>query len=106
LKTWTVTQENFALAQPTKHRSQFENMKLFQLPIALALLRTVTTHTVYTTLFTDGADQGDGTCIRMPMTQNNFTDPIKDLMSSDMACGMFSVLAQYFLVLPPLHIKS
>lgn len=54
---------------------------------ALAVLGGVTAHSVFTTLFVDDADQGDGTCVRMPMTPDNCTDPINDLASNDMACG-------------------
>ncbi|KAN0083802.1 Glycosyl hydrolase family 61 domain containing protein [Elaphomyces granulatus] len=45
-------------------------------------------HTVMTTIFVDGVNQGDGVCIRMNMngsTSNNF---IKPITSKDMACGI------------------
>lgn len=48
----------------------------------------VFSHTVFTTLFVDDVDQGDGTCVRMNMTPQNSTYPIIDLSSNDMACGM------------------
>ncbi|RDL39856.1 uncharacterized protein BP5553_04196 [Venustampulla echinocandica] len=62
-------------------------MRISTLTVALAALQTVAAHTVFTTLFVDGVDQGDGTCVRMPMTPSNATDPVNDLASSDMACG-------------------
>lgn len=65
-------------------------MKLFSLTLALAALQTAAGHTVFTTLFVNDVDQGDGTCVRMPMTPDNATDPINDLASNDMACGKFA----------------
>lgn len=54
---------------------------------ALAAFNTVAGHSVFTTLFVDDADQGDGTCVRMPMTPDNATSPINDLAGNEMACG-------------------
>lgn len=61
-------------------------MKISTLLLAGVAARVATAHTLFTTLFINDADQGDGTCIRMPMTPNNATDPISDLSSEDMAC--------------------
>ncbi|KAH7370365.1 glycoside hydrolase, partial [Rhexocercosporidium sp. MPI-PUGE-AT-0058] len=47
----------------------------------------VTCHTLFTNLFINDIDQGDGTCVRMPMDAHNATDPVNDLDSRDMACG-------------------
>jgi hypothetical protein len=63
-------------------------MKLFVFAVALAILQAVAAHTVFTTLFVNNVDQGDGTCVRMPMTPSNATFPVNDLESSAMACGM------------------
>ena len=44
-------------------------------------------HTVMSTVFVDGVNQGDGVCIRMNLngtTSNTFVSPIS---SKDMACG-------------------
>lgn len=67
-------------------------MKSPYLTAALAawLTRSTSAHTVMTTLFVDNVDQGDGVCIRMPMTPQNATFPILNLASSDMACGKFT----------------
>ncbi len=46
-------------------------------------------HSVFTTLFVDGVNQGDGTCVRMNMNPDTATSPINDLSSNDMACGMY-----------------
>jgi hypothetical protein len=53
----------------------------------LSLLGTSHAHTVMTTLFVDGVNQGDGVCIRMNnngSTSNFFVSPIS---SKDVACG-------------------
>lgn len=47
-------------------------------------------HSVFTTLFVDDVNQGDGTCVRMNMNPDTTTSPINDLSSNDMACGMYS----------------
>jgi hypothetical protein len=52
---------------------------------ALVVLHTAAAHTVFTTLYVDDINQGDGTCVRMGMT--NPTAPVNDLTSTDMACG-------------------
>src|SRR6266487_4114235 len=54
---------------------------------ALSVLQMGAAHTVFTTLFVNDVNQGDGACIRMPKTPDNCTDPINDLASNDMACG-------------------
>ncbi|KAL1971376.1 hypothetical protein VTN77DRAFT_329 [Rasamsonia byssochlamydoides] len=54
----------------------------------LSLLATSQAHTVMTTLFVDGVNQGDGVCIRMNnngSTSNFFVSPVS---SKDIACGM------------------
>ncbi|KAL2066489.1 hypothetical protein VTL71DRAFT_2560 [Oculimacula yallundae] len=55
--------------------------------LSLGALRSVAGHSVFTTLFVNDIDQGDGTCVRMPMDAHNATNPISDLSSSAMACG-------------------
>jgi hypothetical protein len=62
-------------------------MNLKMLAVALTAFNVVAGHTVFTTLFVDNVDQGDGTCVRMSMTPNNATNPINDLAGSEMACG-------------------
>lgn len=62
-------------------------MKLPPLLLALAALQKVAGHSVFTTLFVNDVDQGDGTCVRMPTTPDNATSPINDLSSDAMACG-------------------
>ncbi|KAK0112750.1 hypothetical protein ONS95_014485 [Cadophora gregata] len=57
------------------------------LSLLLGTVNTVAGHTLFTNLFIDGIDEGDGTCVRMPMTPHNATFPIDDLESTDMACG-------------------
>ena len=63
------------------------DMKLLTLALALLVLQLVAAHSVFTTLFIDDIDQGDGTCVRMNMTPDNCTSPVNDLASNDMACG-------------------
>jgi hypothetical protein len=64
--------------------SSFFKMLFSKVTLSLSVLQIVAAHTVFTTLF---VNLGDGTCIRMPKTPNNCTDPINDLASNDMACG-------------------
>jgi hypothetical protein len=70
-------------------------MKLFTLALALPILQIVAAHTVFTTLFVNDVDQGDGTCVRMNMTPDNCTSPVNDLASNDMACGMYLIVVIY-----------
>lgn len=65
-------------------------MKLITSFAALALLQIAAGHSVFTTLFVDDVNQGDGTCVRMPMNQSDPTAPLIDLTSNDMACGKSS----------------
>ncbi|RYC61490.1 hypothetical protein CHU98_g4701 [Xylaria longipes] len=60
-------------------------MKLFT---ALGLLATVQAHGVFSTLFINGASQGDGKCLRTSFTVDKITSPITDLDSAEMACGI------------------
>ncbi|KAI2643393.1 glycosyl hydrolase family 61-domain-containing protein [Xylaria nigripes] len=45
-------------------------------------------HGVFSTLFIDGASQGDEKCLRTSFTVDKITSPITDLSSPDMACGV------------------
>lgn len=59
---------------------------------ALTALQLATAHTVFTTLFVNDVDQGDGACVRMPMTPNNATFPVVGTpLSVETACGMYLV---------------
>ena len=51
------------------------------------LVATAKGHTIFTTMYVDGQGQGDGTCVRMSLSEDHPTDPIKGLDSNDMACG-------------------
>ncbi|PHH69130.1 hypothetical protein CDD82_7976 [Ophiocordyceps australis] len=60
----------------------------------MKLLATVTglasaanAHTLFTTLFINGQNQGDGTCIRMPHDGETANGPIYPVDGPDMACG-------------------
>ncbi|KAJ4300623.1 hypothetical protein N0V88_003307 [Collariella sp. IMI 366227] len=60
----------------------------FSLGLATAFASLSTGHTIFTTLFINDINQGDGTCIRMPKDGNVCTHPIAGgLNSPDMACG-------------------
>ncbi|KAI0875868.1 family 61 glycoside hydrolase [Hypoxylon argillaceum] len=63
-----------------------------RLSVALAtvasLAASASAHTVFTTLFVDGATQGDATCVRMPLDPETCTNPVGNIMSNDMACGV------------------
>ncbi|EPE28396.1 hypothetical protein GLAREA_09516 [Glarea lozoyensis ATCC 20868] len=60
-------------------------MRISKVTCALVALQTVAAHTVFTTLYVDDVNQGDGTCVRMGMGEP--TAPVNDLTSTDMACG-------------------
>ncbi len=64
-------------------------MKL-KLAILLVALQAVSAHVLFTTLFVNDVNQGDGTCVRMPMTPSNATDPVNAIGDVEMACGMYS----------------
>ncbi|KAJ9632375.1 hypothetical protein H2203_000780 [Taxawa tesnikishii (nom. ined.)] len=59
----------------------------FLLALATVQLRIVEAHTLFSKLFVDGQDQGNGTCLRMPLDPGTATNPIAALSSNDMACG-------------------
>ncbi|TQW00743.1 hypothetical protein V2A60_001793 [Cordyceps javanica] len=46
-----------------------------------------TAHTLFTTLYIDGKNQGDGTCVRMPKNGATGTAPIYPITGDAMACG-------------------
>ena len=47
-------------------------------------------HTLFTTFFINGENQGDGTCVRMPKDGETATAPIYPLTGDVMACGTCS----------------
>ncbi|KAK4984980.1 hypothetical protein LTR50_006254 [Elasticomyces elasticus] len=60
--------------------------------LALVAISGVHAHTLFSKLFVDGIDQGTGTCIRMRKDPSKATDPINDLSSDAMACGVDGTL--------------
>ncbi|KAL3446915.1 glycosyl hydrolase family 61-domain-containing protein [Aspergillus insuetus] len=54
---------------------------------ALGLIPLVAGHTIMTTLYVDGENQGDGVCIRMNRDPEHATFPIEPLANDAMACG-------------------
>jgi len=71
-----------------KANMHFFNVKAVVLAAAVAQLAS--SHTLFTNLYVDGANMGNGTCVRMSNNQTDATAPIKVITSNDMACGMFS----------------
>lgn len=59
-------------------------MKLLHM---LVMASAATAHTMFTTLYVDGKNQGDGTCVRMPMNGATGTAPIYPITGDAMACG-------------------
>ncbi|KAL8346780.1 hypothetical protein RB598_000594 [Gaeumannomyces tritici] len=57
------------------------------LGLVAAFATAANAHSVFTTLFVNGADQGDGTCVRMPKDGSTATNPIASITGNDMACG-------------------
>lgn len=54
----------------------------------LALAPLVAGHTLMTTLYVDGENQGDGVCIRQNDDPEKTTFPISPLANDAMACGI------------------
>ncbi|KAK4194078.1 family 61 putative glycoside hydrolase [Triangularia verruculosa] len=61
---------------------------LFKTGLATALASLATAHTVLTTVFVNGVNQGDGTCIRMSKNPDRATFPIEGINNPNMACGL------------------
>lgn len=55
--------------------------------IALAAAQATQAHTLFSKFFVDGADQGNGTCVRMPSNPSTATAPIPKVGDQEMACG-------------------
>lgn len=53
----------------------------------LLLASVANAHTLFTTLFINGKNQGDGTCVRMPRDSSTANGPIYPITGNDMACG-------------------
>ncbi|GAB7346819.1 hypothetical protein MBLNU459_g1915t1 [Dothideomycetes sp. NU459] len=63
-------------------------MKIMQISsFVLALTAGANAHTLFSKLYVNGQDQGNGTCIRQPSNPDTATFPVGDLASTDMACG-------------------
>lgn len=58
--------------------------------VAGATINMAQAHTLFTNFFVNGTPQGDGTCVRMPTTIPNATDPlpVSSMTTSDIACGI------------------
>ncbi len=57
--------------------------------LAAAAAQLASSHTTFTNLYVDGANMGNGTCVRMSNNVGQATFPIKGITSDDMACGTF-----------------
>ncbi|KAF7548577.1 hypothetical protein G7Z17_g6955 [Cylindrodendrum hubeiense] len=57
------------------------------LATALGLASAASAHTLFTTFYVDGENQGDGTCVREPTDASTANSPIYPLNGDDMACG-------------------
>lgn len=55
----------------------------------LGLASAASAHTLFTTFFIDGKNQGDGTCVRQPADPESATAPIGPLTGDVMACGTY-----------------
>lgn len=63
-------------------------MKKMFLPM-LGLAAATNAHTLFTTFFVNGQNQGDGTCVREPKENKSSTAPIYPITGDDIACGMY-----------------
>ncbi|KAK0666122.1 family 61 putative glycoside hydrolase [Cercophora samala] len=61
---------------------------LFVAGLATIFASMATAHTVLTTVFVNGVNQGDGTCIRMSKNPDRATFPIEGINNANMACGL------------------
>ncbi|GFF79681.1 probable endo-beta-1,4-glucanase D [Aspergillus udagawae] len=57
------------------------------LAVLALLTASAHAHTVFTTLYVDGENQGDGVCVRMNRNPSKASFPIEPLSSKDIACG-------------------
>ncbi|RBR17823.1 uncharacterized protein FIESC28_06262 [Fusarium coffeatum] len=57
------------------------------LTTVLGLASAANAHTLFTTLFIDGENQGDGTCVRQPKDASKANSPIYPIDGAAMACG-------------------
>jgi hypothetical protein len=62
-------------------------MKSRSLAGAITALQVVAAQTLFTTLFVNDVNQGNGTCVRLPWYEKNATNPVTDLISDDIVCG-------------------
>lgn len=58
------------------------------LTTALGFASAASAHTLFTTLFVNGDNQGDGTCIRQRKDWAEATHPVYPITGDAMACGM------------------
>ncbi|KAF2432618.1 hypothetical protein EJ08DRAFT_695372 [Tothia fuscella] len=65
---------------------QITNSKLALL--ALAAMQSAYSHSAFNNFYVDGVDQGDSICVRNNPNLSEFTSPVEDLTSSDLACGL------------------
>jgi hypothetical protein len=68
---------------------------LFKFGLGAAFASLSTAHTLFTTLFINDVNQGDGTCVRMPKDGSTSTGPIAGLNSPEMACGKLQYCQAY-----------
>lgn len=52
-----------------------------------AITSSVDAHSLFTTLYVNNVNQGDGTCIRMPKDSRTATNPVTDFNDNAMVCG-------------------
>lgn len=57
------------------------------LVLTSALSLAVDGHSLFTNLYVNNENQGDGTCVRMPLNNEKSTYPVRDLNDNAMVCG-------------------
>lgn len=60
------------------------------LSTVLGLASVANAHSLFTTFYVDGKNQGDGTCVRQPEDDATANGPIYPITGDVMACGMFN----------------
>ncbi|KAK3324125.1 glycosyl hydrolase family 61-domain-containing protein [Cercophora scortea] len=79
------------LTNPPQARPSLKSLTMhtstFLLGLATAFASVSSAHTLFSNIFINAVNQGDGTCIRMEMTASTATYPVRDYKSKEMACG-------------------
>ncbi|KAJ3472383.1 hypothetical protein NLG97_g11034 [Lecanicillium saksenae] len=80
-------EEEYQLFRDSEILAKINEQHKMKFVTVLAFAATATAHTLFTTLYVNGKNQGDGTCVRMPKDGATGTAPIYPITGNAMACG-------------------